>query len=386
MNNTGILGKRRKDGYLRAHLKHIIITILVLTLAAAPGITAYSAEVLPATGEVNVLINYLEETAKVIAGSNNSTKFYVSKDKKTWELLTTDTLDISTFLKPKETVIYFMGNKDTLVKEVKLAGEDSSLKATYAVTNGVGRIDISGTSLPVEVRIGSYGSWRTYAPPFLTAPYEVYGATLYFRIAGTTVSRPGKSITVRIPKRPSAPSVKVDGSKLYISGLKPGVTLYRTATQEIWTQVPADQKTINLKDLLAPTAAPNEPIPGGIIEFMTAHNDAKKKVASAVKVITIPTQPAKPSNIAINGTTLTVSDTNKKKYYEYTRVTGSGTLDIKTAKWTSFTSAKPVVVKGAGVGDRIYVRAKSYTDSATKQVVPASAYLELPAVVTVSTK
>lgn len=386
MKNTYILAKRSKEGYLRAHLKQVFVTLLILILAAAPGITAYGAEVTPATAtEVNVIIDYLEETAKVTAGSGGSKRFYVSKDKKTWELITGDTLDISTFLKTKETIIYFKGNKDITVREVKLAGEDSSLKGAYTVIGGVGRIELSGSTLPVEYRKGAHGSWKTYIPPFFTAPYEAYGATIYFRTTGAATRRPGKIVSVKVPKRSSAPSVKVDGSKLYISGVKPGETLYRTALKDEWTLIPSDsQKTIDLKYFLAPTATPNEPLPSGTIEFMTTYNDAKKKVASAVKVIEVPAQPVKPTNITLTGTTLTVTDTNKRKYYEYTRITGPGTLDIKTAKWTSFTSAKPVIVKGAAVGDRIFVRAKSYTDTDTKQVVPASVYLELPAVTSIS--
>lgn len=389
MKNTDIMGKRTMGSFFRSRIKTIIVTLLTFMLTAASGITAYGADTSTVpTGQVNVIIDYLEETARVTAGVNGSRRFYVSKDRKNWELLTGDTLDISTFLKPKEITIYFLGDKDRIEKEVKLPGEVNSLKGAYTVIGGIGRIELSGSTLPVEYRKGANGSWRTFTPPFYTAPYETYGATIYFRTAGSAANRPGKIVSVKIPKRPSAPSVKLDGSKLQISGFKPGETLYRTALDETWRLVTSDSKkrTIDLRDILATTTPPNEPMPGTTLEFMTNYNDAKKKVASAVKIIMIPAQPARPANITLNGTTLTVIDNDKKKQYEYTRITGSGTLDIKTAKWTSFTSSKPVVVKGAAVGDRIFVRAKSYTDTASKQVVPASAYLELPPVTTISLK
>ncbi len=360
-------------------LKHLIWKVMtVLVFMMLPAFLS-RAEASTVVGRVNVVVNYLEETATVTPGSNASTKFYVSKDKKTWEVMSSNVLDISTFLKPKETMIYFKGNRDSTINEVKLTGEDVSLKAAYNVFGGAGKVDLSGSSLPIEFRKGANGQWKTLTTPFLTTtPYETYGATLYFRITGTETRRPGKVVSVKIPKRPSAPSVKLDGSKLYISGLKQGETQYRVNDAVDWTLFPVSStlKTLDLKTLLASELPVNTPFPGGTIEFRTISNDSKKKVASSVKVIEVPPQPTTPGNITLNGTTLTAVDSNKKKYYEYTVVKSTATLDMKTAKWTSFTSSKPVIVKDATIGDKIYVRAKSYTDSATKLIVLPSTYGE----------
>jgi hypothetical protein len=342
-----------------------------------------STVVTPPINQLGVAVDYVEETVTLTPGSNNSTKFYISKDgQKTWEMIEpAGSVDISTLLSTRDVYLYFKGNKDTTIAELKLPAQDASLKATYSVIDGVGRIMLSGTSFPIEFRKGTNGYWKTLptaSTTLITTPYETYGATLYFRIAPATTRRSGKIITVKVSKKPSAPSVKLDGSKLYISGLKPGETQYRAGDSTIWLDfTPTDTKlkTIDLKDLLAPTATVNTPIPAGTIEVRTKATTGK--VASSIKVIDVALQPTVPNVITITGSTLTVQDINTKRQYEYTRVSGTAALNIKTAKWTSFTSSKPVIIKGAAVGDKIYVRVKSYTDSTTKQLILASTYKEL---------
>ncbi len=350
----------------------VMVAFLFLIAAYHPSKAEAGTVVTPAA--ISVAVDYLEETATVTAGSN--TKVYVSKDNKNWELMSSNVLDISAMLQTREVTLYFKGNKDTTPTNIKLSGEDASLKAAYAVFDGGGRVSFSGTNLPIEVRKGANGQWKLIQNPnnyYVTTQYETYGASLYFRVIGTATRRPGKIVSVKVPKRPTAPSMKLDGGKLNISGFKPGETQYRVGDSTAWILFPTSStlRTMDLKDLLGQETNTNT-IKGGTIEFRTIYNDSKKKVASSVKVIEVPAQPGAPENVTLTGTTLTAVDANKRKYYEYTIVQGTGTLDLKTAKWTSFTSAKPIIIKAAAVGDKIHVRAKSYTDSITKQVVPAS--------------
>lgn len=331
-----------------------------------------------ANSQVNVVVDYLEEIITVTAGTGGSTKFYISTDNmKSWEVIESK-IDMSSLLASKEVPIYFRGNKDQNANLVKLQTEDNSLKVSYKVVNGVGYIEFTA-SQPVEFRKGSNGTWKPAVNMMPTSMYELKGTTLYFRTVATIAKRPGKIVTLKVPKRPSPPSVKLDGGKLYISGLRQNETQYRVGDNTDWiTFKTSDGKarTLDLTALLGGNTSTNQPIPAGIVEFRTLGSD--KKVNSAVKVIEIPPQSAAPQQVNIIGTTLTIQDPDIKKYYEYTKVEKGAIFDMATAKWSSVTAKNPIIIPRVSVGDKILVRVKSTTDKASKQVIPASLYREFP--------
>jgi hypothetical protein len=328
------------------------------------------------TALVTVTANYIDEVVNV-ASINGSTKIYMSTDnQKTWELIdTSGVVDISSLLTTKAVTIYFKGNKDTSVTQFPLPAEDQSLKVTYKITSGVGSIAATATGSAIEFRKGNNGAWKTATTPMSTAIYEIKGATLNFRTPATASTRAGKIVTIKIPKRPSAPSVKLDGSKLNISGLKSGETQYRVGDSMDWitfTSSVSTVKYLTINTLL--NTAVNTATAAQTVEFRTVGSD--KKLYSGTKLISIPAQPVYPDTVTLTGTTLKVTSTDLKKQYEYTLVSKSSTLDLTTAKWTTFTAKNSVVVTKASLNDKIYVRAKSYTDSTTKQLVLASTYKE----------
>lgn len=332
--------------------------------------------------QVNVRLDLQEEVAIVTAGPGSSTKFYISMDNmKSWESIDNSSIvDLSSILTSKSISIYFKGNKDTNPVKVDLSAEDKALKVKYEVVNGEGRIVISGTSSSVEYRKGNNGSWKAATPNMPTAMYELKGATLYFRTVASPGKRAGKIVTLKVPKRPAAPSVNLDADKLQIKGLKSGQTQYRIGDAVNWTTfTSADKKgnTLDLFELLkGNTPSTNNVIPAGIIEFRTLGSD--KKIHSAVKIIEIQAQAAAPSNnVVLTGTTLFVSDSDEKKNYEYTVVAKNATLDMTKAKWTVVAPSKPVIVRNANVGDKILVRVKSSKSPETKQILLPSAYKEL---------
>lgn len=332
-----------------------------------------------ATG-VNVSVNYLDETATVTAGSGGSTKFYMSTDKKNWEILdSSGGVDLSGILKTKSVTVYFKGNKDTDAVSKVLDGEVSTLKTTYTIAAGVGTLSYSTTtSSAVQYRKGANGEWKTATGSISTAIYEVKGATLFFRTAATAATRAGKVVTVKIPKKPSAPSVRVDGSKLMITGLKAKETQYRLGDTSVWsTFLPTDttSKVYELSYLLQSTAPSNTALPAGIIELQTLGTD--KKLNSGVKIIEVAAQLTVPDTIAISGSAVTITDTDKTRAYEYTIVSQSGSLNLKTAKWTGISTNKAVIIPKVIIGDRVLIRLRSKTDSTTKQLILASTYKEL---------
>ena len=347
---------------------------------------------------IPVKVNYIDETVMVPSASCASTKFYISTDNcKTWELIEdsksiTNTIDISGLLSSKEVTIYFKGNKDTQPTPVVLQAEDNTLKPVYKVIKGSGDsykgiIEFSAGNRKVQYRKGTNGVWLEAANSMDTSMYEIKGATLYFRMApSSSLSNPsnpdlraGKIVSVKIQKRPTAPSVRFDGSKLCLTGLKSGLTQYRVGDATNWTTFNSATKAsfINLTSLPGVSVTTNGNLPSITVEFRTPATD--KKIASAAKVIEIPEQPRlEPSKVNLVFTTtatLSVTDTDQKRAYEYSVVPEPDTLfDFSKARWTTFTSKKHVVIKNVAIGRKVLVRMKSTTDTVTKQIIPASTY------------
>lgn len=365
---------------------HKLIGALVLICIVFNSFSSAKISLADGTSGVNVRIDYIEEVAVITAGSGGSTRFYMSTDKKNWEVLgDSGIVDVSNIISTKQVTIYFKGNKDTNIVEYPLAAEDKSLVVTFKVVSGAGIIAYTSTS-PVEYKKGEFGTWKTAPNNMSTAIYEIKGATLYYRTPATTTKRAGKIVTVKIPKRPTAPSVKLDGGKLSITGLKQGETQYRVGDSTNWvdfTSLDPKSKSITLQSLLSPTSTGAIVIPAGRIELRTKGND--KKLDSSIKVIEFTQQPIIGDNITLTGTTLKITDTDTKKAYEYTRVEKGKYLDLNTAKWTSITSKTSVIVPNASVGDKILVRLKSTIDPTSKQPILASTYKEL-VVMSITTK
>ena len=357
--------------------KILIITIILCIIFN--GFTKVETSFADATTKVGVRTDYLEDLVYITPGTGNSTKFYMSTDiKKTWDIIEANgVVDISTLLTTKDTIVYFKGNKDGNEDNyITLPAEDSNLKVTYRIASGEGKIELS--SLPVEYRKGVNGAWKTASSISMpTSIYELKGATLFFRVPATASKRAGKTFTLKIAKRPAAPSVKLDGSKLNISGIKVGETQYRVGEATAWTPTTlsnTSMKTMDLYTLLGAGTTVNTPIPAGIIEFRTLGTD--KKLTSTIKVLEVALQPTVPDLVSVTGTALSIKDTDLKRAYEYTKVEKNATLNMLTAKWTTVTSKNTVKIAKIAVGDKILVRLKSITDAKTKQIIPASTYKE----------
>jgi hypothetical protein len=368
-----------KISFMKNLTKVTTALLIILGITFASGKQAQATTVTTGT-QVTVVVDYLEETAVVTAGTGGSTKFYISTDnEKSWEMIETNgMIDISSMLAKKEAVICFKGNKDIATNKVTLQAEDSTLKATYVVTNGVGSITFN-TTAQLEYRKGANGKWKTTSGTMSTMMYEIKGATLFFRTPATTIKRAGKAISVKVSKRPTAPSIKIDGSKFTISGLKSGATEYRIGDSLVWIPFkPTDTKikTLDLAALLVTSPVANTPIPAAIIEFHTL--GAGKKASSAIRIVEIPLQITMPAVVSVSGSSITINDADTKKAYEYSLVKKGTTFSMSTAKWTQITSARVTVDKKAEVGDKILVRIKSTVDKTTKQVILASTYIEVP--------
>lgn len=342
---------------------------------------------------VKVVVNYKSEKIYVSAGTN-STKFYFSQDKmKTWEKVTDDQLkygiDISVFLKTSDNTIYFKGDRDKAIVAVTLPKEDKGLKVTYYVENGKGRLKYENVTRPLEFRKGTYGQWDSDLSKILDlSSFEITGYTLQFRLQATDTERAGRVVSVKIPKRQAPPKIRVDYSKMEISGLKAGQTLYQKegeSFQRLFAPEDSKIKTISLYELLFNQAqTPNvTPFPAATIEFQTAATD--KKVASAIVAVEFQKQPDAPASgkILVDKTTVTFPEATKTTPYEYVVLHLGEKLDLTEVKWTKVTSNKPFEIKKVGKatpapGDVIYYRLASTTNKETKVVTPASIYANVP--------
>lgn len=326
---------------------------------------------------VNVAVDYTTQTAWVTAAPGGSTKFYISLDKqKTWEDIdpASKMVDISALLSTKSVEIYFKGNKDTAVRTVTLMEEPNNVTAVYVIKDGKGSIVYSVSGAAIEYRKGPNGNWITPPAFFETYMYEIKGATLQFRSAARADYRAGKIITVKVPKRPAPPSLKVDGSKLLISGIKANDTQYNHPIRG-WEYLTTDSKvkTYSLYTLTGINPIANTSMPAGTYEFRSYSGN--KKVVSGVRLIEIPAQPNAPDTIKLEGNTVTITDATKRAY-EYSILSSTVTFNPPTMKWTSIPANKPTIIKKAYPNDRIFVRLKSTTDK-SKVVTPASTCIVL---------
>jgi hypothetical protein len=379
-NNDGDNPRKRKTtGIKNSLFKRLLVICMITSLILSSPIGVGIANAADTGTSVTVAVDYTQEIATVNAGPGGSTKFYMSIDgRKTWELIdaiSSRMVDLSSILSTKEVTVYFKGNKDTNEVPFVFPAEDAKdLTVSYKISNGVGQIFYTSTTTPIEYRKGANGSWKplTISGSMYTSIYEIKGATLYFRTTATVGKRAGKTISVKVNKRPSALSAKVDGSKLQLTGLKPGETWYRVndSSDTLFPKIDSKITYLDLKEKLG--ISPAGTILGGTIEVYNKGTD--KKLTSSVKVINIAPQAPAPQNMTLTGTTLVVTDANTKTYYEYTVVNLTSTFDPLKAKWTQMTSKNPVIIKKASIGDKVYMRVKSTTDPNTKQPILASAY------------
>lgn len=322
---------------------------------------------------VNYTINY--ET-QILDASSNSGRVYLSMDnEKTWESLedSGNMVDISSLLQTKEIYVFLRTNNSPVSTKVTLMAEPEK-DITITVT-GNGITYSSNTGTPIEYQKGKNGPWITLGASgvFNTKPLEIKGATINFRTKALPNRRAGKIVAVKISKRPSAPSVKFDGNKLSITGLKAGMQ-YRTASSG-WLPVILPDKANSASIYLFNGASSINnatyatPFASTTLEFRTPATD--KKAASSSRVITVQAQPSITGTVVLNNSTLRVNDSSGKTY-EYTVLEPNTTLDLSKARWSSLAPNKDVILKNVSINQVLFVRAKSYTDKTTKLLVPAS--------------
>lgn len=395
-----------------------VLVLCICTIAFLSGSTVSQAK-------VNVSVDYLEED---LIASTSGSAIYVSTDKeKTWDRLENTftsgsslcaRFDISTVLANKEVTVYFRSNLLDSSDTFKLDGL-SAIKGKFGM--GVSGAAIAITGVPdgrvVEYRKGNASCWKTMdktnkkvavsgsTASLLVDEYTLKGATFTFRLKATTTQRVGKEIKVKVTKKANAPNVKVDGSKLMLTGLAAGKAEYRIRFGDEYVKVNDKQLpqvsifgvtrssvttssagvTASKSGITISQPGITAPLLGGTFEIRTAKTD--KKPASRSRNVIVMPQPeltdfskikveaVKPKKVTIAA--ITISDASKTKAYEYTLLNASATtVELANVKWVAVNKTGQIQLKKTnGVdpsGALLIVRIKSTTDKTTKVVTPAS--------------
>lgn len=384
-----------------------------------------------------VEVNYLEEVLVIEKPSTLDKKLYISTDKKkSWDRIEWDPagsavyFDISSVLSGREVTVY-VGNStadDSQITEITLAKQEKiKAKASGA--------SIVVTDIPagrdVEYRKGDGSIWTVATTsaisgrptlPKVTAgtnqvevdfsAYALKGARLTFRLAATKTQRVGKEVKAKVSKRANAPNIKLDGTKLALSGFKAGGSEYRLDDKTGWVAsaskvLPAAQiwgmdassRSIPLNVTNAVSVAGIScPMKGGVAEVRNAA--AKTKPASRSRIVEVTTQAVfldaskvtvktlAPKSKSSNASrvAISISDASSTNAYEYTLVNPAvPELDVSIMKWNTIKSSKDTEIKSVKYGSStitpgtnmaLLVRKKSVTNKQTKIVYMASTSIQ----------
>lgn len=267
----------------------------------------------------------------------------------------------------------------------------------------------------IEWRKGTTGTWQPMSTLTAKLPtFKAKGATLYFRVEGSSDAWASKEVKFAYKKQANAPKAKVDVSKLTL-GLKAGqeyqVVYQGQSWPEDWVNLTDDMnldatkiKNLTISDLWTESSAPGTGTAINTDNFYdgTALKIRVRTAASSVKG----TIPSKAYSFTVKAATMaatasdagiklgydpekesyTLVNTNEGVDYEYSFVTTDG--GIKVSKWTKLagkkegkdakvvavkeTKAKPVlVIRKAGVKGNEKKGIKEFVASEYIEVVSA---------------
>lgn len=377
--------------------------IVALTFLTFAMVLLFSSKRVNAASSISISeINYEESTITLQANSGDTAVYFSDSNQKKWlkvpGTLSSDnkiTMDISWISVSSNYTITFKGDSSTTVVSVTIPKQVTTFKATFNKVKGTMAFT-NASSRTIEWRKKDSATWTTVPCTNGSIDYDALseslgflytkGATIYFRLApvngtGSSVGlRASKEISVSIPKKTSAPSVKVDGSK-FIIAVKSGMA-YRLVDSDgkptgdgSWTTIKSSSnlKLSSIASKAMYTTEANASSQEEVyIQFRT--NPTSTTQVSLTKTLTVPTQEGPPDvddyGITFEYTSsstlaLTVEAASSTQPFEYTIIEDDDTLDYTEATWTSITSSTAISIDDdtAEEGDHIYIREKSITET-----------------------
>lgn len=300
-------------------------------------------------------------------------------------------VDISWASSAADVKFYLRGDKNTNATEIVFPKASSAFKVTFDKVNGdfsfAGQDDASyfyyrkstdynWVKVYFEGMGSPVGSEMSYADFLANVEMLRFkGSKLVFKLGqqtGTSEAsmgaRPSKEVTVSITKYASAPSVKLNITKLTFNTKS---TMEWSDDMKNWHEC---EKNMELEDL-APKA-----IGAGAADVVLFFRVAatEKKPCSQIAVVVIPAQTSAPAvgkdaevsySYDNNKLLLNFSKASATNMYEYCVVTADKEFSLSTAKWKTIKAAKTVsLTKKSADGATIYVRYKGTLENVKKGI------------------
>ncbi|MCR4722141.1 MAG: hypothetical protein K5655_10480 [Lachnospiraceae bacterium] len=352
-----------------------------------------------AAGSVSVKeVNYADSTIKVQLGASDNLLLISDARMKKWEAIpiekafdNTITMDISWVSLSKDYTLSLKGDISTEPVSVVIPKQSAALRASY--NTATGKISFTGETGAVEWRKKESIEWEDVpADNDFKAILDsmcTYGATVVFRTKGANGTsatnpgrRPGKEISVNVPKKIAAPNIKIDDGTLTVAVNSD--MQYRLADSKgnpvssEWINISKDEKmplqqlaSASMVNAQSPTATEVT-----YIQFRTKATASKQ--VSNVRTIEVPAQvdldSSQKTNITISYTSSTSFEINvpfagTQTPYEYCIINtsdqedGITINDVEELTWKVINSSTPVPISrdknNADEGSLIYVRKKA---------------------------
>lgn len=374
--------------------KFIFQVLFVILFAFGIGGKIEANKVL-AAGKITVTgINY-EENKISLKANNGDKKIYFSDAKMSkWSVVPGEMnankeidFDISWVSLSRDNTLTFRSDVSTEPVVVKLPKRLSTFKAAYDITNA----KITFTNVPdgrsIEWKKVGSSVWKQTTETTIQKELKAFyhnGASLIFRVKstpGTSAEQTGncasKEVSVKIPKRTSAPTILLDGSKFTVN-LKSGMAYKKTVEPETeWKKVTSETnvKLSEIDNSVLSTGGNN----GTDITLDFRVNASSKQQESQVTTVKVLGQEKAPT------TGITGRYTSKKGYsiritanemYECTKVANGVDIDYSRAVWTTVCSSADVNFQEVAAGDKIYVRKKAKGKTDTGYGLASASYMD----------
>ncbi|MCR5685226.1 MAG: hypothetical protein K6G81_07345 [Lachnospiraceae bacterium] len=372
----------------KSFLAILLSALLILQTAFAGGYPVLADE----ATQVTIGKTDYDDLTVAIYKNGNGVAYYSTDARKTWKevegISCTDEsgkdyieMDISWANPSADVKVYLKGDKVKTEQNFTLPKQNSSLKVKFDKASG--DFDITTTSGATNFywRKSTDYNWRSVPFDRNSNDYKAFladvaamrfkGAKLIFKTGQTQGTgadnmgeRPGKEVSVSITKLGSAPSIKINMTKL-TANTKDSME-YTTDLKGTWKSC---EKAMSIADM-APGSFYKDGKEGTDTKLYIRTAQTTKKPSSLIASVVIPGQTGAP-DVGASGKDVSYAfDSEGKKLeikfetasesnmFEYCVITPSKTFDLNTSKWVAVKKQKTVKLTEKAAPDKtvIYVR------------------------------